>query len=60
LTSERDILESLDREIRAPRAAAFLSTLVSVVLKRDPAAQLAWRSMPLGIYDRLPGGIASS
>jgi hypothetical protein len=63
MNSERDILESLDREIRAPRAAAFLSDLtseVSAVLKTGPAARLAWRSVPLEIYDRLPGGIASS
>jgi hypothetical protein len=63
MNSERDILESLDREIRAPRAAAFLSDLtaeVKAVLKTDPNARLAWRSVPLEIYDRLPGGIASS
>jgi hypothetical protein len=44
LSSERDILESLDWEIRAPRAAAFLSALtaeVSAVLKRVPVARLA-------------------
>jgi hypothetical protein len=61
--SERDILESLDQQIRAPRAAAFLSALtaeVGAVLNRDPAAKLAWRSVPLEIYDRLPGGVASS
>lgn len=60
---ERDILETLDRETRASRAAAFLSDLtaeVGTVLKRDSAARLAWRSVPLDIYDRLPGGIASS
>jgi hypothetical protein len=63
LSSERAILESLDREIRAPRAAAFLSALtaeVSAVLKHDHAARLAWRSVPLDIYDCLPGGTASS
>jgi hypothetical protein len=62
-SSERDILESLDREIRTPQAAAFLSALtteVTAVLKRDPAAHLAWRTVPLSIYGRLPDGIASS
>jgi hypothetical protein len=29
MNSERDILKSLDREIRAPRAAAFLSDLTA-------------------------------
>jgi hypothetical protein len=63
MTSERDILESLDRAIRAQRAAAFLSSLaadVSAVLKTDPAARLAWQSVPLDIYDGVPEGIASS
>jgi hypothetical protein len=63
MSSERDILESLDRTIQSPRAAAFLSALtaeVSADLKRDPAARLAWRTVPLEVYDRLPGGIASS
>ncbi|MFL6351743.1 MAG: hypothetical protein ACJ74Z_07825, partial [Bryobacteraceae bacterium] len=63
MSSEREILESLDREIRAPDRAAFLSELttqVNTVLKRDASARLAWRSVPLSIYDHLPGGIASS
>jgi hypothetical protein len=63
LDSERGILESLDRAIRASRASSFLSGLtadVSAALKRDPAARLAWRSVPLDIYDHLPDGIASS
>ncbi len=63
MNSEREILELLDREIGAPRAAVFLSALtaeIDAVLNRDPAARLAWRSVPLVIYDRLPGGIASS
>ena len=61
--SERDILESLEREIRLPRASSFLSALtaeVSALLKRDPATRLAWRSVPLDVYERLPDGIASS
>jgi hypothetical protein len=63
LDSERDILEALDREIRANRASSFLSGLtseVSAILKRDPAARLAWRSVPLEIYDHLLDEIASS
>jgi hypothetical protein len=63
MNSEREIIESLDRAIRAPRAAALLSDLtadVSAGLMRNPAARLAWRSVPLDIYDRLPDGIASS
>ena len=63
MNSERDILESLDRAIRAPRAAAFLSDLtaeVATVLKRDSAARLSWRTVPLDIYDSLAAGIASS
>ena len=63
MNSERDILESLDREIRATRASSFLCALtaeVGAVLKRDPVARLAWQSVPLEIYDQLPGGIASS
>jgi hypothetical protein len=63
LESEREILEALDREIRAPRAAAFLTALiaeVTAVLKRDREARLAWRSVPLNIYDRVPDGVASS
>jgi hypothetical protein len=63
LSSERDILESLDRAIRAPRATAFLTALVeevAAVLKRDPATRLAWRAVPLDIYAALPAGIVSS
>jgi hypothetical protein len=63
LHSEQGILESLDWAVRAPRAAAFLSTLVedvAAVLKRDPASRLAWRTVPLDIYASLPAGIASS
>jgi hypothetical protein len=61
--SERSILESLDRATRVPRAAEFLFALaseVSAVLQRDPATRLAWRSVPLEIYDNVPEGIASS
>jgi hypothetical protein len=63
LNSEREILESLDLAVRTPRAAPVLSDLtveVGALLKGDPTARLAWRSVPLEIYDRLPGGIASS
>jgi hypothetical protein len=63
LNSERDILEALDRKIREPRASSFLSALteeVAVILKQNPATRLAWRTVPLDIYDQLPAGIASS
>jgi hypothetical protein len=63
MSSEREILESLDRAVQSPRAAAFLSAVVAdlaEVLQRDPGARLAWRSVPLDTYDRLPEGIASS
>ena len=62
MNSERAILESLDRE-SVPRASSFLSALtteVDALLKRDPSARLAWRTVPLEIYDNLPHGIASS
>jgi hypothetical protein len=63
MMSEREFLEALDRAVRSPRAAPFLAALVpeiSAVLKKDPAARLAWRSVPLNLYDSLPDGIASS
>ncbi len=63
LNSERDILDSLDHCVHSPRATAYLSALageVSAVLQGDSAARLAWRSVPLDIYDQLPAGIASS
>jgi len=63
MPAELEILESLDRLVHEPRAAAFLSELVSqvaAVLKADPGARLAWRTVPLAIYSALPAGIASS
>jgi hypothetical protein len=63
VSSERSILEQLDHQIRAPRAAASLADLtveVAALLKRDPTARLAWRTVPLEIYDQLPADIASS
>jgi hypothetical protein len=63
VNSEREILAELDRQVRAPRAAARLSDLtteVAAVLKRDFAQRLAWQAIPLEIYDSLPAGIASS
>ncbi len=63
MSSEREILETLDRAVRAPRAEALLSELagaISAILKSDPAARLAWRSVPLETYEVLPEGIASS
>ncbi len=46
-----------------PRAAGFIAALASevgAILKSDPATRLAWRSVPLEIYDNVPEGIASS
>ena len=63
MNPEQQILESLDQQVRGPRASAFLAALtaeVTAVLKRDPAARLAWRSVPLDTYDCLPDAIASS
>ena len=63
MNSERDILQSLDRAVREPRAAERLRALVddvSALLARDPAARLAWRTVPLDVYASLPQGIASS
>ena len=63
MSSEQDVLQSLDRAIRAKRASSFLSALtaeVGALLKREPAARLAWRTVPLEIYDHLPDDIASS
>ena len=63
METERDILRALDRLVWEPRAAAFLTGLVdevAAVLSRDPAARLAWRTVPLDVYAGLPDGIASS
>jgi len=63
MSAEQDILESLDRAIRSPRAAAYLDSLAADVtrtLYRDPGARLAWNTVPLEIYDPLPEGIRSS
>ena len=63
MNSEGDILESLDRSIRTPRASSALSNLVAEVaalLSSDSTTRLAWRAVPLDIYDDLPSGIASS
>jgi len=63
VSGEREILEILDARVRQPRAAAFLDSLageVTAMLRRDPAARLAWKTVPLDIYENLPGGIASS
>jgi len=63
MSSEREILEALDRAAGGPSAAPFLARLVeevSAVLRSDPAPRLAWRTVPLAIYHGLPDGIASS
>jgi len=61
--AEQAILEALDAAIRAPRAAAAIAAIVNQVsaeLGRNPSARLAWRTVPLQIYERLPQQIASS
>jgi len=63
MQSERRILEFLDEAVRAPQASAYLFGAVVDVgagLKRDPAARLAWRTVPLDVYGSLPAGILSS
>lgn len=60
---ERKILGGLDEQIRLPRAAAFLADLarqVTATLHTTSDARLAWRTVPLEIYGKLPVGIASS
>ncbi len=63
MSSEREILASLHLAVLAPLAATYLECRaqeVSAVLKNDPAARLAWCTIPLEIYGDLPAGIASS
>ena len=63
MSSERKILASLHLAVLAPLAATYLECVaqdVGSVLKNDPAARLAWRTIPLNIYGELPAGIASS
>jgi hypothetical protein len=63
MSSELDILTWLNEALRAPRAATYLTALareITSVLNSEPAARLAWRSIQLDAYDRLPEGIASS
>jgi hypothetical protein len=63
MSAEPEILESLDRALRTPRAQAHLIALIEEVTKtlhRDPEAKLAWRPVPLDLYENLPEGIASS
>jgi hypothetical protein len=62
-SAEQAILEALDAAIRAPRVSAKLAAVadeVSQELARHPEARLAWRTVPLDIFERLPGEIASS
>ncbi len=61
--AERATLENLESAIRVPRASAYLDQVadeVSGELAGDPGALLAWRPIPLRLYDALPDGIASS
>ena len=62
-SEEESILRQLDDAIRQPRAAKLLTAVANKVdelLESDPNARLAWESLPLSVYDRLPPGIASS
>ena len=61
--NERSILRSLEAAIRAPRSGVVLQAAVEQVqaeLAASSSAQLAWRTIPLRTYERLPEGIASS
>lgn len=61
--AEPKILRLLDRAVRGVRASRVLEKIaddMSSVLTIHSDAQLAWRSVDLGIYDRLPESIASS
>jgi hypothetical protein len=61
--SEQSILRSLAAAIRAPRSSAILKAAAEEVraeLAATVSAKLAWRTIPLRSYDRLPEGIASS
>jgi hypothetical protein len=61
--SEKSILRSLEAAIRAPRSGAILQAAAEQVraeLAGNGSAQLAWRTIPLSSYDRVPEEIASS
>ena len=60
---EESILQHLDDAIRQPRAAKLLAAIADDVdqsLESDANTRLAWKSIPLSVYDDLPDGIASS
>jgi hypothetical protein len=60
---EQSILQQLDEAIRQPRAAKLLTAVANNVdesLELDPNTRLAWKSVPLSVYNELPDGIASS
>ena len=61
--TEQEILIRLDQAIRAPRATASLDNFGSEVesfLGSATNPRLAWKPIPLDIYDDLPPGILSS
>lgn len=60
---EDRILRQLDVAIRHPRTLKLLAAIANDVdssLELDPNTRLAWKTVPLGVYDGLPPGIASS
>ena len=62
-SEEKSILQRLDDATRQPRAAKLLAAVAKTVdesLGSDPNTRLAWKSIPLSVYDDLPAGIASS
>jgi hypothetical protein len=61
--NERSVLRSLEAAVRAPRAGVILQAAAEQVrseLATNSSAQLAWRTIPLRSYERLPEEIASS
>jgi hypothetical protein len=61
---EEKVLEFLDRILQGKPVRAFLDAVVARVeqqLRADPAAVMAWESVPLDVYGTpLPGDIRSS
>jgi hypothetical protein len=60
---EESILRQLDEMIRQPPAAKLLAAIADYVdqsLESGANTRLAWKSIPISVYDDLPDGIASS
>ena len=61
-SADQAVFASLEAALRAPRSAATLAAVadeISAELAANSPARLAWRPLPLQIFDRLPDGIAS-